>query len=123
MNKTVRKVLTGIGVTLGVITLGLGMLAFCGAISYTSRCAHIREKTGISCELGDTLSIDELASFSNYDERSITGITGGEGEISDDGESIKITKGSGLVTVNVYAHNKNAPEHTRGEISVLIREK
>lgn len=106
-----------------VIALASGLIMFMtyGALDYTNRCAHIKEKQGIVCDVGDTLSIDDLAYFSNYDERRITGITGGEGEISEDGSSITITKADGFATVYVHAHNKNAPEHTEHGITVMIK--
>ena len=110
-------------ITLAVLfTIGCGIIALCvyGAYDYVSRCAHITDKAGITCSVGDTLSIDDLAEFSNYDERSIAGITDGEGEISPDGESITITEADGFVTIGVTAHNARSPEHTYHSITVLI---
>jgi hypothetical protein len=121
MNRKLKAVLI---VTGSVLTLAASLifLMVYGAINYTRRCAHIAEKQGIACEAGGTLYIDDLAYFSNYDERRITGITGGEGIISDDGMSVTITKADGFATVYVYADNDKAPESTEHEIKVMIKD-
>ena len=121
MNRTFKIFLIVLGVifTVGFIFAALSVYA---AYDYVSRCAHIKDKTGITCSVGDTLSIDDLAEFSNYDERCISGITDGEGEISPDGMSITITDADSFVTIDVTAHNANAPEHTYHRITVLIEE-
>ena len=95
---------------------------FYGAMTYTKRCAHIADKQGVTCETGDTLYIDGLAYFSNYDERRITGIADGEGFVSEDGTSVTITKANGFATVYVYATNDKAPESTDHAIKVMIKD-
>ena len=119
-----RKLLTALIVTGSILTLSAGMifLMIYGAWDYTRRCAHIKEKPGIVCGTGDTLYIDDLAYFSNYDERRITGITDGEGVISEDGSSVTITKANGFATVYVYASNDQAPESTEDEIRIMIKD-
>ncbi len=64
-----RKLLTALIVTGSILTLSAVMifLMIYGAWDYTRRCAHIKEKTGIVCGTGETLYIDDLAYFSNYD--------------------------------------------------------
>lgn len=106
-----------------VITLffAAAVMLFLGALNYTNRCAHIYDKQAVCCEAGDTLTIDDLAEFSNYDERKITGIADGEGIVSEDGMSVTITKTEGFATVYVYAHNAHAPERTEHAIRVMIR--
>ena len=105
-----------------VITLlfSAAFMMYLGVLNYTSRCAHITDKQAVYCEVGDTLTIDDLADFSNYDERKITGIADGEGVISEDGMSITITKAEGFATVYVYAHNSSAPERTEHAVKVMI---
>ncbi len=121
MNKKLMAVLIASGAVLTLAATAIFVMVY-GAVSYTRRCAHIADKQGIVCRTGDTLSIDDLAYFSNYDERRITGITDGEGEISEDGMSITINSADGFATVYVYAHNINAPEHTEHGIRVMIED-
>jgi len=119
-----RKLKAALIISGAEITLSSGVLFLMvyGAMSYTKRCAHIADKQGITCEAGDTLQIDDLAYFSNYDERRITGIADDEGYISEDGTSVTITKNNGFATVYVYATNDNAPESTDHAIKVMIKE-
>ena len=119
MNRKLKVVLITAGVLLLTTVIAIGLMVY-GAIDYTRRCAHIADKQGVTCEVGTTLSIDDLAYFSNYDERRITGITDGEGIISEDGMSITITKAESFATVYVYATNEKAPEFTEHEIKVMI---
>lgn len=119
MRKGFKVILIAAGT---VLTLLFGMLFLMvyGAVNYISRCAHIRDKNGVVCAVGDTLHIDDLADFSNYEERRITGIVDGEGIISEDGCSITITAAGSFVTVYVYADNDNAPEDTTHAVKVMI---
>ena len=121
MNRKLMAALIASGSVITLAATAVFVLSF-GAFDYTRRCAHIADKQGIVCEVGDTLYIDDLAYFSNYDDRMITGITDGEGEISDDKTSVTITKASGFVRIYVYAHNKNAPERTEHGIRVMIKD-
>lgn len=120
-----RKLLTALIVTGSILMLSAGVIFLLsyGAFDYTRRCAHIKDKPGIVCEFGDTLYIDDLAYFSNFDERRITGIADGEGIISEDGSSVTITKANGFATVYVYADNEDAPERTDHQIRVMIKDK
>lgn len=119
-----RKILVALITTGAVLTLSAGLIFLLtfGMFDYSRKCAHIADKTGIVCEVGDTLNIDDLAYFSNYDERRITGIANGEGQISEDGSSVTITKADGFATVYVYACNDNAPERTEHEIRVMVKD-
>lgn len=119
MRKSFKVILITAGT---VLTLMCGILAVMvyGAVDYISRCAHIRDKNGVVCTVGATIYIDDLADFSNYDVRMISGITDGEGIISEDGSSITITDAGSFVTVYVYANNDNAPEGTTHGVKVMI---
>jgi hypothetical protein len=121
MNKKLKVALIAAGT---VLTMGISIIFILsyGTLEYTRRCAHIADKQGIVCNVGDTIYLDDLAYFSNYDERMITGITDGEGVISNDGSNITITKADGFVTVYVHANNVNAPEHTEHEIKILVKD-
>lgn len=120
-----RKLIITLITTGTILTLATGfifLMAF-GAYSYTARCPHISDKQGIACEVGDTLYIDDLAYFSNCDDRKITSLTDCEGEISEDGTSVTITKAdSGFATIYVYAHKDNAPEQREHGIKVMIKD-
>ena len=111
-------------ISLGIVLALLGTFAAIlihGAYNYVSRCAHIKDKENIECTVGDTLSINDLAEITNYDERRINGIIGAEGEISEDGQSITVTSGSGNAQICVFATNDHAPEGTSHEIDILIK--
>ena len=120
MGKRFKVFLIVTGTALMLLS-GMLFLMILGAVSYTSRCAHIRDKSGVFCEVGGTLYIDDLADFSNYDERGINGIADGEGIISEDRCSITITGADSFVTVYVYAFNDNAPEQTTRTVKVMIK--
>ena len=121
VSKTAKRVLFFIGIF--VLMLLIGVVILCnGAIAYVKSCAHISVRTDVEAHVGDTLSIDELASFSNYDTRRINGIIGGEGEISEDGQSITITDAGGPVEICVFATNDHAPEWTDKTVTVTIVE-
>lgn len=112
-----------VGITILIVTLILGAgvaILLHGVSTYTKRCAHIMPKEAITIEAGDTLYIDDLASFTNYDVRKITGLSGAEGVISEDGQKITVTSGSGPAVISVYATNDNAPEPSEKEIKILI---
>ncbi len=120
-----KKKLIALFIILGAVQTfmaGVFFSMFYGAMNYTKRCAHIADKQGNVCETGDTLSIDDLAYFSNYDERRITGIADGEGFVSEDGNSVTITKTNGFATVYVFATNDIAPESTDHAIKILIKD-
>ena len=119
MKRRIKAFLIASAVVITLLFAATVML-FLGATNYTSRCAHITDKQAVYCEVGDTLTIDDLEDFSNYDERKITGIADGEGIISEDGMSITITKAEGFATVYVYAHNSSAPERTEHAVKVMI---
>lgn len=120
MKSKIKVVLISAGIVLAVLAAFAAILIH-GAVDYVSRCAHIRDKENIECPVGETLSIDDLAEFSNYDTRRINGILGAEGEISEDGQSIKITSGAGIAEVTVYATNEHAPEWTSHEIKIIVK--
>lgn len=120
MNRKLKVLLIVISVVM-TLFLGAVIMLFIGMMNYTNHCAHITDKQAVYCEVGDTLTIDDLADFSNYDERKITGIAEGEGIISEDGMSVTITKAEGFVTVYVYAHNAHAPERTEHAVRVMIK--
>ena len=111
----------GITMLIVAVVLGAGVaILIHGVSTYTKKCAHIMPKEAGTVEVGDTISIDDLAVFSNYDKRKITGISGAEGVISDDGQSIRITAGSGPAMINVFATNEDAPEHSDIDVKILI---
>ena len=87
MKSKFKTVLISAGIVLAVLAAFAAILIH-GAWDYVSRCAHIKDRENIECTVGDTLSIDDLAEFSNYDTRRINGILGAEGEISEDGVQI-----------------------------------
>ena len=112
-----------VGVTILIVTLILGAgvaILLHGVSTYTKRCAHIMPKEAITIEVGDTLYIDDLASFMNYDVRKITGLSGAEGMISEDGQKITVTGGSGPAVISVFATNDDAPEASEKDIKILI---
>ncbi|SCW50536.1 hypothetical protein SAMN02910456_01474 [Ruminococcaceae bacterium YRB3002] len=120
MKTKVKVTLISAGIVVALVGIGAAILIH-GAYDYVSRCAHIKDHEGVECAVGDTLDIDDLAEFSNYDERRITGIIGAEGEISEDKQSVTITSGEGAAEVCVFATNDEAPEWTSHEIKILIK--
>ena len=112
-----------VGITILIVALVLGAgvaILIHGVTTYTKKCAHIMPKEAITVEVGDTISIEDLAVFSNYDNRKIIGISGAEGVISYDAQSIRITAGSGPAMISVFATNENAPEHSDAQVKILI---
>ena len=120
MKSKFKTVLISAGIVLAVLAAFAAIMIH-GAWDYVSRCAHIKDRENIECTVGDTLSIDDLAEFSNYDTRMINGIFGAEGEISDDGQSIKIISGGGIAEVTVFATNENAPEGSSHDIKITVK--
>ena len=120
MKSKFKTVLISAGIVLAVLAAFAAIMIH-GAWDYVSRCAHIKDRENIECTVGDTLSIDDLAEFSNYDTRRINGILGAEGEISEDGQSIKITSGAGIAEVTVFATNENAPEGSSHDIKITVK--
>jgi len=111
-------------ISLAIVLALVGVVAAIlihGVYDYVSRCAHIKDKENIECSVGDTLSIDDLAEFTNYDERRINGVIGAKGEIADDGQSITVTAGSGNAQICVFATNDHAPEGTSHEIDIKVK--
>ena len=119
MNNKVKNFLIFGGITLAILGAAAAVLIH-GAYTYTSRCAHIKAKENVTVQAGDVLDIDDLAEFTNYDERRITGITGVEGEISADRQQV-VVEGPGEATVWVFATNARAPERTEKEIHITVK--
>ncbi len=119
MNKKVKVVLVSAGITLAILGAAAAVLIH-GVYTYTSRCAHIKAKENVTVQAGDVLDIDDLAEFTNYDERRITGIMGVEGEISADGQQV-VMSGTGEASVWVFATNARAPEWTEKGITITVK--
>ena len=120
MEKTAKTVCTFILIFFAMILIGAAVLMR-GTFAYVKSCAHISVRTNVEAQVGDTLTIDQLAYISNDDERRITGIIGGTGEISEDGQSITITDGEGPVEIYVFATNDHAPERTEKAVKVIVK--
>ena len=121
MSKTAKRVLFFAGIFFMIIVLCIVILVR-GAVMYVKSCAHISVYTNVTAHVGDTISIDDLAMITNCDEKKINGIIGGGGEISEDGQSITITSGTGTCEISVFATNDHAPEWTEKTVTVTILE-
>ena len=119
MSKKAKVILVSLGIAVTITGIAAAIVLH-GMFTYVNACAHIKPKDNVSCVEGNVLTIDDLAEFSNYDTRSITGVTGGECVISEDKQSILIKDTSGSVTVYVYATNEHAPEWSSKEIPVSV---
>lgn len=119
MSKKAKVIIISAGIALALIGTAAAVVIH-GAFTYTSRCAHIKPKDGITVQMGDTLSIDELAEFSNYDTRSITAVIGAKGTISEDKQHVTIEEGSGKAEIELFATNEHAPEWSDKTVTVLI---
>lgn len=120
MKTKVKVIITSAAIVVGLIGCAAAVLIN-GAMTYVSRCAHIEPKENITAEVGSTLTIDDLGEFTNYDTRKITWIENAEGEISQDGQSIRITGGNGTAGIYLFATNSRAPEYTEKTVNITIK--
>lgn len=119
MSKKTKVILISAGIAVAMIGAAAAVVLH-GMFDYVNRCAHIKPKDNIMYVEGQVLDIDDLAEFTNYDERRIQGVIGADAEVSEDKQSVIITNATGDVTVCVFATNAHAPEWSTKEIRVQV---
>ena len=118
MSKGKKVVFVSIGLFLTLL-IAIGAIMVHGLLSYVNSCAHIKPNDMLTVEAGQTVYIDDLAEFSNYDVRYIDGVIGLNAELSEDKQSFVI-EDSGVATVYLFATNSHAPETTSREIQIRV---
>jgi len=120
MKSKLKVFLISAGIVVAIVGAAAAVLIH-GAMDYVRRCSHIKPRENIVVNVGDTLTIDDLAEVTNYDERCIQGIDGAEGTVSEDRQQIIIDGGNGAATVYVYANNAKAPEGAYKGIGITVK--